>query len=105
MDKIVEVLNALAPIVGILVGTGLFVKYVPFMKNVSNQLIPLLNAVIAFLTVFVPAADASIFGQIGKTLSGAGSALGSVALAAMAHHVYEFVLRIPLNKLGLKKAV
>lgn len=96
MDNIVSLLNGLAPLVALLMGTGFFIKYVPFMKNVSNKLIPLLNALIALFVAFggtAPVAHAGIFGDLGHQLSLMGRIVASTAVAVFASGLYERYIR------------
>lgn len=104
MDSIIHVLTALTPLVAILVGTGLVYKYVPWLAKLPNILIPFLNALIAFVTAFVPPAQAGIFGDIAHGLSVQARIVGSLAVSALASGIYEVYLRPTLEKLGVKKA-
>lgn len=106
MDAVIDILNKLAPLVGILVGSGLLVKYLPFMRKVSNTLIPLLNALIVFFGAFggaAPApAHAGIFGDIGNTLGFGGKAVASLFLSATVSWLYDRHLNPILGKLQEK---
>lgn len=104
MDSIIGVLTTLTPLVAILVGTGLVYKYVPWLAKLPNVLIPFLNALIAFVTAFVPPAEAGIFGDIVGHLSVGARVVGSLAVSALASGIYEVYLRPTLEKLGVKKA-
>lgn len=106
LEKIASVLQALTPIVSILVGLGLFTKYAPFMKWFPNQLTPFLNALIAFFAIFnVPdPAHSGIFGDLVRALSPVAKAAGSAAIAVGARLVYETFFRGPLEKFGIFKA-
>jgi hypothetical protein len=104
MDQIIGVLNALAPLVALLVGTGLLYKYVPFLAKLPNLLIPFLNALIAFVTAFVPPVQAGIFGDLVQHVGIGARIVGSLAVSALASGIYEVYLRHPLEKLGLRKA-
>lgn len=82
MNQIVDILNAMAPVVGLLLTQGFAIKYLPFLKKLSNQLIPLLGALTAFLTMFgATPAHASVFGDIGHILGGPGKVLLSVLIS------------------------
>jgi hypothetical protein len=108
-DTIINLLNTLGPLVGILVSTGLVVKYVPWLKWFPNEGIKVLNAFIVFIGYLgglSPApAHAGIFGDIAGQLGIVGKIAGSFVVSSMASWFYEHHLREPLVKLGLKKAV
>ena len=104
MDSIIGVLTGLTPLVAILVGTGLVYKYVPWLAKLPNILIPFLNALIAFVTAFVPKAEAGILGDAFHSISLGARIVGSLAVSALASSVYEIYLRPTLEKLGVKKA-
>ena len=104
MDSIIHTLTALTPLVAILVGTGLVYKYVPALAKLPNILIPFLNALIAFVTAFVPPAEAGIFGDLVGKLGLGARVVGSLAVSALASGIYEVYLRPTLEKLGVKKA-
>lgn len=108
-DQIVGLLNTLGPLVGILVSTGLAVKYVPWLKWFPNEGIKLLNALIVFIGYLggmAPApAHAGIFGDIASQLGIVGKVAASFLVSSMASWFYEHHLRDQLVKLGLKKAV
>lgn len=105
MEGVIAVLNSLVPIVTVLVGTGLVVKYVPvkILAAIPNAIIPFLNALIAFLAAFGPApAEASIFGVVAGKLSVGAKAIGALAVSAVATVIYETYMRPILEKLGVK---
>jgi hypothetical protein len=107
MEAIISVLTALTPLVGLLVGMGLVVKYVPikWLAAIPNIIIPFLNALIAFFTAFGPApAEAGIFGAVVAKVGFGAKVVGSVFISALASLVYETYLRPPLEKAGVKKA-
>jgi hypothetical protein len=104
MDQIIGVLNALAPLVALLVGTGLLYKYVPFLAKLPNLLIPFLNALIAFVTAFVPPVQAGIFGGLVHQVSLGARVVGALAVSALASGIYEVYLRHPLERFGIYKA-
>lgn len=107
METIIQVLSALTPLVGVLVGMGLVVKYVPvkWLAAIPNFIIPFLNALIAFFTAFGPApAQAGILGDAVHTLGLGAKIAGSLFISALASLVYETYLRPPLEKAGVKKA-
>lgn len=100
MNSVIDVINGLAPLVAVLMGTGFFVKYVPFMKNVSNQLIPLFNALIALFVAFggtASVAHAGFFGDLGHQLTLAGRVMASAGVAVLASGIYERYIK-PLEK-------
>lgn len=71
-EQIIKLLNALTPIVGVLVSLGLVVKYVPLkvLAYIKTGLIPLFNTIVAFLMAFGPeTAHAAVKGDIGAFLS------------------------------------
>jgi len=106
MNSVVDILNGIAPLIAVLMGTGFFVKYVPFMSKVSNQLIPLLNALIAFFAAFggtATVAHAGFFGDLGHQLSIAGRIVASTAVAVLASGLYDRYCRPLEVKLGLSK--
>lgn len=104
MDSIIQVLTALTPLVAVLVGTGLVYKYVPALAKLPNVLIPFLNALIAFVTAFVPPAEAGIFGDLVHNIGLGARVVGSLAVSALASGIYEVYIRPTLDKLGVKKA-
>jgi hypothetical protein len=92
----VKILNALAMLVPVLLASGLIVKYVPFLKNLSNQIIPLLNAAIAFLALFgggAATAHASFLGDIGGFLSLPAKAMASILVSYLTSVLYDKVLK------------
>ena len=100
MNNVVDILNGAAPLIALLMGTGFFVKYVPFMKNISNQLIPLFNALIALFVAFggtAAVANAGFFGDLGHQLSLAGRIVASAGVAVITSGIYDRFIR-PLEK-------
>lgn len=107
MDQVISIINGLAPLVALLMGTGLFVKYVPFMGRISNKLIPLFNSLIAFFGAFggtAAVAHAGIFGDLGHELSLVGRLTASTAVALFASGLYEHYVRPLADRLGVRKA-
>lgn len=105
MEQVIAVLNSLVPIITVLVGTGLVVKYVPvkILAAIPNAVIPFLNALLAFFTAFGPApAEASVFGVVMGKLSVGAKAVGALAISAVATVIYETYMRPILDKLGVK---
>ena len=106
MESVIAVLNSLVPIITVLVGTGLVVKYVPvkILGAIPNSVIPFLNALLAFFTAFGPApAEASIFGVVVGKLSLGAKAVGSLAISAVATVIYETYMRPVMDRIGVKK--
>jgi hypothetical protein len=104
---LIQILTALTPLIGLLVGMGLVVKYVPvkWLAAIPNFIIPFLNALIAFFTAFGPApAQAGIFGDVFHAVGFGAKAVGSLFISALASLVYETYFRGPLEKAGVKKA-
>lgn len=106
LDQIASMLAALTPIMTVLVTMGLVTKYLPFMSKVPNAVIPLLNAVIAFLAVFAgPApAHAGVIGDFVHSLGLGAKIAGSLFLSVAAGSVYETFLRPVLEKYGIYRA-
>jgi len=107
VETVVQILNSLAPLVGVLVGMGLLVKYVPikWLAAIPNVIIPFLNALVAFFTAFGPApAEAGVFGAIAAKVGVGGKVVVSLFLSSLASVVYETYLRGPLERAGVKKA-
>lgn len=103
LDQIASMLAALTPIMTVLVGMGLVTKYAPFMQKIPNAVIPLLNAVIAFLMVFAgPApAHAGILGDFVHGLGAGAKVAGSLFLSVGARQIYESFFRPWLEKIGV----
>jgi hypothetical protein len=108
MDTVVNLVNMLAPLLSMLVGTGLAVKYLPFLKWFPNEAIKLLNAFLVFFVALggaVPApAHAGILGSVANELGMIGKIGISFAVSGMASWFYEKHLRDAFTKLGIKKA-
>lgn len=107
METVIQILTALTPLITILVGMGLVVKYVPvkIVAAIPNVVIPFLNALIAFFTAFGPApAEASIFGAVAVKLGLGAKIVGSLFISSLASLVYETYIRPPLDRAGVKKA-
>ena len=81
---------------------GLLYKFVPAFKKLSNELIPILAALAAWLTnVFGPTpAHASVFGD---ALRGFGGVFLPLADAAVSKLIHELFLRGAASAVGLKK--
>lgn len=108
MDTIVNLLNTLGPLVGMLTGTGLLVKYLPWMKWFPNDAIKMLNALIVFFGFLggtAGVAHAGVFGEAAQQLGLLGKIAGSFVLSGIASWFYEAHLRTPIEKLGIKKPV
>jgi hypothetical protein len=94
VQGIIQVLNVLAMIVPVLLGTGFLVKYLPFMRNLSNQAIPLLNAVLAFLGLFaVPAAHAGVFDGLGEVFTVPAKAAAAFLISGLASWLHDRFLK------------
>ena len=104
MEVVTNIINWLAMIVPMLLATGYIAKYVPFLRNFSNKAIPLMNAVIAFLTMFggtVAVAEAGIFGDIGTFLSVPAKGIAALLVAGATSWVHDRFLK-PLLPPGPK---
>lgn len=89
----------------IAIGAGLVVgiiyKFFPLFKKYSNEIIPLLAAVVAWLTnVFAPPAQAGVLGDVWH---GFGGIFVPIADAAIAKFVHELILRGAFTAFGWKK--
>lgn len=94
MELAVKILEILALIVPILIGSGALVKYLPFLRNLSNQLIPLLNSAVAFFMLFAtPTASAGIFDSLGGVLSFPAKAAASVLLSYLSSAIHDRFLK------------
>jgi hypothetical protein len=106
-DQIISILNTVTPLVAILVGTGLAVKYAPWLKWFPNEGIRLLNALIVFFGALgglaPPPAQAGIFGDIAQQFGLFGKVGASFVVSGVASWFFERHLRDPLAKLGIKK--
>ena len=105
MEIVANILNWLAVIVPMLLATGYITKYVPFLRNLSNSAIPLLNALIAFLTLFggtVAVAEAGIFGDIGTFLSVPAKMVAAGLVSYLTSAVFHDRLFKPLLPKGPK---
>ena len=98
MDTIVSVLNTLAPLVGILLGQGFAIKYLPFLKKVSNSFIPLLGAITAYLTMFgASTAHAGILGDIVHQFGFPAKLFLSVLISHGTSKMHDTIFRQALN--------
>lgn len=107
MDQFFSILASLIPIVGVLNGLGLIVKYVPIkiLGYVKNELIPYLNTLVAFLAAFgggVTAAHAGVFGSIGHDLGFAAKFAASMFATILARQTFEAYIRPLADGLGLR---
>ena len=105
VNMIIDALGVLTPIVVVLSGTGLVVKYMPILRKfLPNEGIRLLNALIAFFGAFGPSpAQAGVIGDIIGRVGFFGKLGASYALALAAEWFYEKELRKRLVQLGIKK--
>jgi hypothetical protein len=84
---IIEKLTLLLPIL-LVVGAGW--KFLPKVRNVANEVvIPVLNALITFFTVFVGPAQAGLFGDIGKGLSTVAAGAASMAFSVLVSLIHD----------------
>lgn len=106
MDEIIKLLNAFIPIVAVLNGLGLIVKYVPLkiLAFVKNGLIPLMNTIVAFLMAFgAETAHAAVVGDIGHFLSVPAKIFLSYLLQlVLAAPFFEHVLRPAIDSVGIR---
>lgn len=90
MDVLNQILSLLGLIMPMLLGTGFLVKYLPFLRNVSNKTIPILNAIITFLTLFaVPEAQGGVFDSIGKALTIPAKITASILISYFTSKIYD----------------
>src|SRR5689334_3951682 len=96
MAIITEILNKLALVVPILLAVGAGWKYLPMVRNLTNQVIPILNALVAFLVAFgggTSVAHAGIFGSIGAALNLPAQIMGSVLLSYLTSLIHDKFLK------------
>jgi len=96
MEVAANLLKWLGMVVPFLLTTGYIAKYVPFLRKLSNDAIPLLNAGIAFLTLFggtVAVAEAGIFGGLGTFLSIPAKAFAALLVAGCTSWVHDKFLK------------
>ena len=94
MDSAIQILNALGMIVPIILGVGIGQKYLPWIRNLTNETIPLVNSVLAFLMAFgVPTAHAGLLGDIGKILSVPGQIAASVLVSYLSSAIHDKFLK------------
>lgn len=107
MDKFIELIASLIPVVTALNGLGLIVKYVPLkpLAYVKNELIPYINTIVAFLVAFsggATPAHAGVFGDIGHALGFAGKLAGSIFVTILARQTFEAYIRPLADGIGLR---
>jgi len=96
LDTVAAILNKLALVVPILLAVGAGWKYLPVVRNLTNQVIPILNALVAFFLAFgggTQVAHASIFGDIAKALSLPAQIMGSVLLSYLTSLIHDKFLK------------
>lgn len=96
MNTVAEILNKLALVVPILLAVGAGWKYLPVVRKWTNEVIPVLNSLVAFLVAFgggTATAHASIFGDIGKALSLPAQLMGSVLLSYLTSLIHDKFLK------------
>jgi hypothetical protein len=92
MDQLIKIINTIGTIVPVLLAVGAGWKYLPVVRNITNEVIPLLNALIAFLMAFgggVATAHAGLLGDIGKALSLPGQMALSVLLSYLTSMIHD----------------
>lgn len=92
MDTVVDIINKLALLVPILLAVGAGWKYLPVVKNFTNEVIPLLNAVVAFFVAFgggVSVAHAGIMGDVGKALTVPGQIVAATLLSYLTSLLHD----------------
>lgn len=97
-ETLSAVLNPFIPLG--MVAVGIVVKYVPAFRKVSNQTIPYINVVLAFLVqILAPqAANAGIPGAVGlATVGVADAVVKSFVHSILARQLYEGFLRAVLT--------
>jgi len=95
MEVAIDIINKLALIVPILLAVGAGWKYLPVVKNWTNELIPLINAVVAFLVAFgggAGTAHAGIMGDVGKALSVPGQIMAAALLSYLTSLIHDKLL-------------
>jgi hypothetical protein len=96
VDEAIKIINTLGAIVPVLLAVGAGWKYLPVVRNVTNEVIPLLNALIAFLMAFgggATVAHAGLLGDIGKALSLPGQIAASVLLSYLTAVIHDKFLK------------
>lgn len=85
-----QVLSSLAIVMPMLIGAGLLNKYLPFLRNVSNQLTPWFNTAIAFLALFgATPAHASLLGDVGHVFSFPAKITASFLISYLTSKLYD----------------
>ena len=97
MDFAVDLIEKLTLLVPVLLAVGAAWKYLPVVRNWTNSVIPLLNALVGFLVAFAAPAKASIFGDLGHALSVPAQIFLSLTAAAVAGVIHDKYLE-PLGK-------
>lgn len=93
---IVDVLNKLALIVPVLLTIGAGWKYLPFVRKVTNEVIPILNAFVAFLLAFgggTGTAHAGLLSDIGNVLNIPGQIVVSFLLSYLTSAIHDKFLK------------
>ena len=106
MDTAVDIINKLALLVPILLAVGAGWKYLPVVRNWTNEVIPLLNAVVAFLVAFAGGtgtAHAGFFGDLGKELSIPGQMFLAVLASYITSKIHDkFILGLTPHSPGTR---
>ena len=97
MDFAVDLIEKLTLLVPILLAVGAGWKYLPVVKNWTNSVIPLLNALVGFMVAFAAPAKAGLLGDIGHALSVPAQIFLSLTAAAIAGVIHDKYLE-PLGK-------
>lgn len=94
MNEVIGVIEKLTLLVPVLLVVGAGWKYLPVVKNVANEVvIPLLNALLAFVLAVAAPAQAGIIADIGKGLSVPAQLFLSVVAASLAGVIHDKLLK------------
>lgn len=96
MDTIIQILNWLGTSMPILLAVGAGWKFLPIARKYTNEVIPLLNAVVAFLIAFgggAQPAQAGFLGDLGRGLVVPGQIAGAVLLSWFTSWVHDKFLK------------
>jgi hypothetical protein len=102
MDGVIAFLNNQQYAILAAMAVGILVKYLPFLKGVSNEGIPFLAALTAWVTNVFGAPEVQA-GVLGGVLGGIGGIFVPVIDAAVSKFVHETLLRGLWKAIGLKK--
>jgi len=96
VDEIIKIINTIGTIIPVLLAVGAGWKYLPVVRNLTNEIIPLLNALIAFLMAFgggATVAHAGLLGDLGHALSLPGQLAASVLLSYLTALIHDKFLK------------